>query len=490
MRPSSRHSVNEIGLREPIEKFVPSSNETDEHGVGILTGAVSDFVASISYDQIPRDVVEHVKLLILDNIGCMIGGAQLQPAVLLREHLVEIGRQGGTAVFGTDVSLPVPLAGYANAYSACLLSFDDSHIRLGHLGTAIIPGALAVAQELELSGRDVITAVTVGYEMALRLGEAIWPTPARASQVLGFATWQIFGCVAAAARLRGFSRRKVADAFGLAMAAAPVPFLRKFSSHPLGWQKNNLGWTTFGALNAVSLAEKGFVGNRTAFDGDDGFWVMAGSDRFRPAEMVDRLGEVWRVREVGFKPYGCCQWAHSSIEALQMILREYEIDGASIHRVQVEIAEDFIHSMSGPYPTNHLEAEFHIPFILALEIAGLSSSAAFSENSIHDPTIISLAQKVSVTSLVGASERFHRNSELPSRVTVVLHDNISHSREVLFPAGSTFGNEFGPGKIIDKFIGLSTSFLGANKASCVKDTLVDFESYNMNNIIDYNNIHA
>ncbi|MGO4408072.1 MmgE/PrpD family protein [Bosea sp. RAF48] len=128
-------------------------------------------------------ISERLKLLILDNIGCAIAGARLKPIRLLLEHLLEISGRGGANVLGDDISLPASHAGYANSYAACLLSFDDFHVHLGHLGTAIIPGALAVAQELGLSGREVVTALTAGYEMALGLGEAIRPTPAKAAQV-------------------------------------------------------------------------------------------------------------------------------------------------------------------------------------------------------------------------------------------------------------------------------------------------------------------
>ncbi|ESZ12160.1 MmgE/PrpD family protein [Mesorhizobium sp. L48C026A00] len=136
------------------------------------------------------------------------------------------------------------------------MSLDDSYILFGHPGASNIPAALAVAEELGSSGKELIAAIVGGYEMSLRLGTAMRPSEDRDRKVKGYATWQIFGACTAASLLQRFSAIQIADAYGLTPMHAPLPFLCKFHSRPMSLLKNNYGWANKGAIMAVDLVRQ------------------------------------------------------------------------------------------------------------------------------------------------------------------------------------------------------------------------------------------
>ena len=461
----------------PQTAHVPSTGDLarSAHSEPSSTLALAEYVAELRFEHLPEHIVSATRLLILDNVGCALGGARLGPARLLRAYLEELGGHEISTVVGGHRRLPAPHAGYANSYTACLKSFDDSHTVYGHVGTATIPGAIAVAEQLDRSGRDLITSIVAGYEVALRIGIAIKPSPARAKEVFGFATWQIFGALAAAARLHGFDKLRVADAFGLAVPAAPVPFLAKFHSRPMGWLKNNYGWSTLAALTAASLASRGFVGNRTVLDGANGFWVMAGSDRCDFSEMTKGLSEEYRLLQVGFKPYGCCQLAHTALDVFRNLAVDHSLSFSDVVRIDVQVADDLVSGLVGPWPTNFLEAQFHLPFLLALELLGRSSSRGIQDQDLEHPVIRECADRVQVGALPGASEKFHLQFLLPARVAITLLNGQRVEAEADLPTGAPGGPTFDKSRVIDKFMMLAEPIIGAMAATNLCERILSLD---------------
>ncbi|RVD69241.1 hypothetical protein EN751_27080, partial [Mesorhizobium sp. M4A.F.Ca.ET.029.04.2.1] len=290
-----------------------------------LTRDVASAVARLTYDDLPAHVCDRAKLLLLDQVGCMIAGSTTRGAGQMMAYLARIDSGGLSTILGTSLRFHSANAAHANAHSGSMLSLDDSYILFGHPGASIIPAALAVAEEVNSSGTGLIAAIVGGYEMSLRLGTAIRPSEYRDRQVKGYASWQVFGACTAASLLHGFSAEQIADSYGLAAMHAPLPFLRKFHSRPMSLLKNNYGWANKGAITAAELVRAGFHGNHTIFEGDDGFWAMAGSDRFEPRDMLDRWGERYFILETGFKPFGVCRWIHTAVDCLRALLTRYRL---------------------------------------------------------------------------------------------------------------------------------------------------------------------
>lgn len=440
-----------------------------------ITAQLADYVSNTTLGAVPPEVVTWVKWLVADNIACAIAGARTALAMNFLDYHQSYGGNAEAAVLGGAVRLPTPQAAAVNTYAATLLSFDDSFVRLGHPGTSVIPGALAVAEQLDRDGSELLAAIIAGYEMSLRLGAAIRPSSQRSAEVLGLATWQIYGAASAVARLRRLSLEATLDVFGLTAQHAPVPFLRKFHGRPMAWLKNNYGWATMGAVTAGALAARGFAASRDIFGGENGFWRMAGSDRYDSEEMTKGLGSEFRVMQVGCKPYGCCRWVHPALDVLREMIAEQPIEPADIARIEVATFGEIVRDFAGAWPETIIEAQFHLPCLIALELLGHSSATGLVESALEGPQARALAAKVSLSLLPGADDAFLSRSLLPFRIKVALADGSAREGYAEIPGGAPGGRPFGPDEIARKFHALTGPSLGAAGAERLLDAVMDLE---------------
>ncbi|WFU51684.1 MmgE/PrpD family protein [Sinorhizobium terangae] len=450
-----------------------------------LTEDVSTKVTTLTFDALPQQVRDKAKLLVLDLVGCMIAGSRTRGAVQLMPHLTSTDSGGNCRVFGTSLKFHPGNAAHANANNASMLTLDDSYVLFGHPGSSVIPAALAVAEEIDASGKDLITAIVGGYEMSLRLGAAIRPSENRDREVKGLGTWQIFGACTAAGLLHRFDADQMADAYGLVPMHAPLPFLRKFHSRPMSLLKNNYGWANKGAIMAVDLVRTGFHGNRTIFDGDDGFWIMAGSDRFEPEEMLGRWGERYFTIETGFRAFGVCRWIHTSIDSLRSILARDKFDRQDIERVQVETVSEFVRDFNGPWPESTIEAAFHIPYALALELHDKSSSTGLREEDLGDEELKKTATKIRLSTLNHADDKFYSKKLLPARVTVILKNGETLSAEAEIPTGAPGGPAFGQAEVEAKFLTLATPHIGQSNANHLMEALLKLEALSVREALQF-----
>ncbi|MER9671060.1 MmgE/PrpD family protein [Mesorhizobium sp. M0203] len=401
-----------------------------------LTERIAGLVAGATYNGLPGDVRDKAKLLLLDHIGCMVAGSATQGAQMMTGYLAGTDGGGPSTVFGTSYRMTAANAAHANATSASMLSLDDSFVLFGHPGASIIPAAVAVAEQTGATGEQLIAAIVCGYEMSLRLGTALRPSEDRDRQVKDLASWQIFGACSAASLLHGFDSVEVSDAFGLTPMHAPLPYLRKFHSRPMSLLKNNYGWANKGAITAVELVRAGFHGKRTIFDGEDGFWAMAGSDRFDEGALTAEWGQRFFILETGFKPYGVCRWIHTTVDALRSLQERKPFWAADVAEVHVETVGEFVREFNGPWPGSTVEAAFHIPSAVALELHDKSSTTGLRDGDLLEPALKETASRVKLSVLSGADERFYAKRLLPAKVNVTMNDGTVLVAEAEVPTGA------------------------------------------------------
>ena len=186
-----RHAMNEKDNQVSVGVIeAEADNPTRE--VGPVCGAtiVPDMH---SYDDLPDEVIDRAKMSILDSLGCAIGGSTLEPAGIILSFLTELKGKPESTLIPKGPKVPTIHAAYANSYLANLMDFDDTG--RGHPGACIIPPALAVAERIGASGRELINAVTLAYEVHARIADAITPSTQRDKQVRGVATHETFGAI-------------------------------------------------------------------------------------------------------------------------------------------------------------------------------------------------------------------------------------------------------------------------------------------------------
>lgn len=348
-----------------------------------LTRALSRFAANAAIEHLSVTDRAHLHYQVIDAIGCSLGAQALEQG---RMYIDYVRNQGGTpqaTVLGTSTKTSAANASWANAGLINTLDFDDT--LYGHPGATVVGPALAIAESLGSSWADLLIAVAVGYEVSLRVAEAIRPSVPRWRQVAASSTAQTFGAAAVAAKLLKLDVRQTAVAYGLAASMAPVPAIRKFGTQGSGhvtWTKNQYAAAAMAGVIGAQLSAQGAVGPEDILDGPTGFWIIAGSDQFTPERITNELGAGWRFHNVAFKPYPCCRFFHPAIDGLSMLVDEptSAADVASIRVSSVSHLLTFLNRR----PRTPYDAEFSLPHALALTALRIPPGLAWFDQPVRE----------------------------------------------------------------------------------------------------------
>src|SRR3990172_9444452 len=297
------------------------------------------FASLLRFDEIPEPVVRRTEELFLDWFGSALAGKGARPV----EAIESVAREMGPPVGPSEVLISrrqtSPLfAAMVNAASSHVAEQDDIHNgSVFHPGTVTFPPALAVAQALGSSGRDLVTAAVAGYEAGIRVGEFLGPAHYKVFHTTGTA-----GTIAAAAavgNLLRLSPEQMLHAFGSAgtQAAGLWEFLRDAADSK---QLHAAKAAADGLLSAY-LAKEGFTGARRILEGEQGMAAGMSQDA-DPARLVDRLGERWDLVETSFKFHAACRHTHPAADALLQVILRQDRKSESIKRVTAHVHQGAI----------------------------------------------------------------------------------------------------------------------------------------------------
>ena len=439
------------------------------------TAVLARYAAGASLSDVPPPVIQRVKELILDHLGCALGGS-LTPLAHAAARVA--GNGGGATIVGTAMKGAAGPAAFANAMAANALDYDDTG-PTGHPGATIIPAALALAETRALPGETLLLAVAVGYETWARIRGGIQPGWERRTQVYGNGVTQTFGAAAACARLLRLDVERMLCAFGLAGAFAPLPHDGKigYDEERVSWIKDNVAWPAEGGLRAALLAETGFGATREILDGERGLWIMAGSDRCDFDRMVRGIGTEFEVLQISLKPYPCCRWLHSTVDATRQLIAEHALTPSEIHRVTVRSMAPLVQWFQIRRPATMVDAEFSVPHAVAMTVLGRRRTDWWRDENRSDPDVLALMDRVAVELDPSAQDEYawHRDSaRIPATVTIdTARGRFERSRQ------ETHG---GPGdpmtwrEIEEKFRELAEPLIGERRASAVLDMVMELES--------------
>lgn len=450
-----------------------------------ITDELACFLTNLSYEDLPSTVIEKAKICILDSLGCVLGASKTDLIDIIWKSLKFLGGNETSTVFGVWEKTSCTNAAFANATLANALDFDDTYG--GHPGTTIVPPAVAVAEMTGTNGKELITAIVVGYEISIRISKAMIPSYKVYQQICGLGTFQSIGAASTSAKLLGLGNDKMANALGIACANTPVPSIRKSIGSTLGvtMVKNAYGVAAMTGIMSAILAKNGFTGPRDIFEGQKGFWRMSGSDQCDYEAITHRLGDKYEILDVEFKPYTACRHFHGAIDAALGIVNEHNINPEDI--VEVNVAtyghpELNIWPYNRKDPQNMYDMEFSVPYSVALALLGIKPSLKWlGENLSRKTEIYKLAKKVKIVTKVMPQQTY------PHKGYVVVEVNTSKGRyvsKVKHPKGSP-QNPLSDHELIDKFRKLSHGVVkNDNIEYIVKTTLNLQEATNIRKMIN------
>lgn len=345
-----------------------------------------DFICNLSYEDIPETVIDSARLCIMDATGCMIGGMDNQSVNSLAQAIAK-KYPGTSRIAGTALTTTRPWAAFVNTHACSYFDMDDGHRKAqGHPGGIIVPVCLMLAAEKNLSSRELLTAVVIGYEIAVRsaliIREAGGPRK-------GSGGWSMIGAVAAAAKLSGLTQERVSNALGLAEYYTPqAP--QDNSLHSPSSMKEGMAWAAKSTISITELAELDF----------DGMMPSLASSRH-----CSDLGSNWEISSTYFKMYACCRFAHPALDGLKPMVE----DGIRAEDVEAVTVTSFNKAMLLNHltPENPVAAMYSIPYIIAsFLVNGKVGVEEMGDESLTNSQVLATAQKVSLVEDQAITDEF------------------------------------------------------------------------------------
>lgn len=399
-----------------------------------LSAQVAAFVANTRYEDLPPATVTLTKRCILDGIGVSLGASGLGEGC--RAFIDLASAQGGNeqcTIFGESRRVPVEAAALVNGALAHALDYEDSHDgALIHPNAPTVPAALAVAEAFgPVTGRQLITAVAVGCDVAVRLALATkvsiadfgwYPPPIFAA----------FGATAAAASILRLTPQQVRDALSLTLCQATCSNEIIHSPHSVIRAVRDAFAARTGVTSAL-LAQGGIRGFDEPLEGRAGFFAAFARNQYDPAVLVDEIGSRFEIESISFKPWPSCRGTHAAIEAALQLHRE-GIRPADIQRVDIHggpmlrmLAEP---AASKARPATAIDAKFSLPFTVASALVhGRVGLQSFLPDALADEMTLAIASRVQVH--VDPAPQ----SAIGARLRLRLRESREREIEVLAPLG-------------------------------------------------------
>jgi 2-methylcitrate dehydratase PrpD len=366
-------------------------NATDSTGE---TRALAAFAANLRYEDIPEQVVAHIRLSILDGIGCCLFGITLPWTRMLAETVIADGGDPVASLLGRGEKLPVAGAVLVNATAGHAFEIDDIHRdSILHPNSITVPVALNMAEMLGgLSGREAVTAIIAGYEVANRIGMA-----AGTDLLLrGFHPQGTSGAIAAAVtagRAVGLGEEQMLQAIGIAgslgaglMAAQEGAMEKRLHS----------GRAAEAGVRAAQLAAKGFTGIENLVEVDYGGFLSSFAGSVKTERITEGLGERWEAAETGFKPHATVTSIHSALDALSTIMRENDLTAGDIANIHARISHATYVHCAWPYTAQSVTAaQMNLYYGLAMiALDGRAFAAQFRDDRIAEPDVMEFITRI------------------------------------------------------------------------------------------------
>jgi aconitate decarboxylase len=438
------------------------------------TQILAEYISGLTYRILPQEVISHVKLCIIDSLGCALFGSTLPWGKIITSFTKEMGKGKGALIWGDGTEVPSTNAPLANGTFIHSFEMDDLH-RVGviHPGAETIPAADALVRRAgKVDGKRFLTAMVAGYEVGCRVGMT-----GGASQLRrGFhpsATSGTFAAGAAAAKMLQLDPVKTLHTLGIAGTQAAGLMAAQHSSMV---KRMHPGRSAQAGVYGALLANKGFTGIEDVLEASYGGFCSTLCDNPNLTHLTEDLGERFETLNVGCKPYPCCGSNHTSIDALKKILRDHsEVSADNVDKIRIRTTRATKLHVGWPYePKSMTTAQMNLPFCVA---ALLHDRDFFvdqvTEKSIQSDAVLQTARNIEVLEdpefeALGDEGRHGVNLE------VQLRDGRSFAEKVLHAKGSD-RHPMTREEVLQKFRLLASRVLSRPRVEKLEETLLNLE---------------
>ena len=426
----------------------------------VLTNKVLRFISDTRFEDLPDNVIHQAKRCLLDTLGALLAGSDTPVVRIMSSFATKYfrGTEATILVSGERVS-PVGAA-LANGYACNALDIDDGYRMVkGHPGGCVLPVLLATSESaIDLRGTDFLTALVIGYEVAIRAGlirHALYQTYHSSG------SWGAVGGAAVAGRLLGLDKNRLRDALGVAEYHAPISPMMKGVEKP-SMVKDSIGWGTMVAMASVLMAQGGFTGIEPLFsESPDKKWI-------------EGLGKEYLMLDLYFKPYAVCRWSQPAVVGVLRVVEQNDLRPQSISRIRVRTFEAAA-ALSCDHPKNTEEAQYNLAYPVAAALYdGQVGPSQVLPPRIFDNSLLELADKVEVEVASEFEQIFPQKTY--AEVVIRTEDGRELSSGRVEPMWEPPDGLPADAELEAKFVGIVEPVLGPQKVQEITRMIWDFEN--------------
>jgi len=355
-----------------------------------LSTKLSQFINALTYENLPPEAIYWTKMNILDSLGICLRAGDMPWSKIVVEQIKELGGTEECTIIGYKEKSSRLYAALANGTFAHGLEFDNAHWSHVHPGPPTISAALPIAEKEKKSGKDLLTSVAAGFEVAISIGKAVFPS----HRYRGFqptATIGTFGAATAAGKLMNFDEDRMANCLGLAGTQASG--LNEWIHSGDMSKRIHAGKAAMNGVLAALWAAKGLTGPVSVFEGGDGFFK--GYADQADHRYLEEIGQEFDLVNVMIKPYATCADFHGAIRLVLRLQKEHHIKAADVERVWLGVD-----TISKKYDSKELETFLHaqMHYSVAIAIVLLQGDGFFDAflKRYQDPRVKELANRIDI----------------------------------------------------------------------------------------------
>lgn len=383
-----------------------------------VTKEIADFIVKTRYDQIPGDVLEIVKLHILDTIGCIFAGSREKPADIITRHITSLSHVGDSTILPFGLKTSPPYAALANGVIGHTLDYDDYEVpSMAHPSVTVLPAVLAVGEKIKAGGADCMAAYLAGMEVISKTGNGINPNHYdkgwHSTGTLGS-----LGSAAASSNLLKLDIEKTRTALGIA-ASMSSGMRGNFGTMTKPFQA---GHASRNGVEAALLASLDFTACGDILEHKLGYCsLFTDQGKFDLQEILKNLGAPFSLFSpgVGKKPYPSCGATHSYIDGIFDLIRRFDIKPDEVESIHCDISYRHPTMLIYPNPQTGLEGKFSLEFCLALALTDRAVKLeCFTDTKVKDPKIQNLIKRISkeVTKEADSSGTYYPRAKIEVKI--------------------------------------------------------------------------
>ncbi len=417
------------------------------------TQELSEYIENLKFEDLPADVVERAKMIMLQTIGAALAAKNTDTAAKVMKMAKEAngGEGGTTTVWGTGTKMAAVNAALVLGTLADTLSWADC-AWTGHAAAGIIPCAWLAAEEKNKSGKDLIAAVAAAYEVYQRIAMAVQPSKERWNEKgWGMTSWQIFASILPIAKLYGMDARKINQAIGMGCECSTLP-TNYYVTTMSDYGHFEHGYRARDGFLVAKSVDRGIHNQRDALDesrcytgvicGNDGQngsgETLVRSDETDQSWFTKELGSRYLIMETLLKPWPTDMWAQTPVELVHNLQAQYGFKADDVEEIIVDAPVKDRMWTEGFTSTVH--AQLSIPYAIAAMLSGKAGADWYLAETMQDANVLALAKRVKggaseATTVTDGFKMFSKGEFPETKVTVVLKDQTTYEAAMGCPVG-------------------------------------------------------